>query len=73
MHLLPLIDALQGALGLETLDLAFNRLTDAGVHVLLKALTAGAALELVKVHLVCTLHPLACRTPYHATCPYRCT
>ena len=33
--LLPLIDALQGTLGLETLDLAFNRLTDAGVHVLL--------------------------------------
>ena len=53
--LLPLIDALQGTLGLafhpnpnpnpdpnlqgtlglESLDLAFNRLTDAGVHVLL--------------------------------------
>ena len=36
MHLLPLIDALQGALGLETLDLAFNNLTDAGAHVLLR-------------------------------------
>ena len=32
VHLLPLLEALQGTLGLETLDLSFNRLSDAGVH-----------------------------------------
>ena len=33
------------------------------MHVLLKALTAGAALELIKVHLVCTLHPFSMLHP----------
>ena len=38
-------------LGLDEIDLSFNRVTDAGVHVLLKALNSGAALELQKVYL----------------------
>ena len=46
-HLQPLIDALHSSeCCLETLDLAFNRLTDAGAQLLIKALAAGAATEL---------------------------
>ena len=44
-------EALRGACGIERLDLSFNHLTDAGVHVLLKALASGAGLELSRVHL----------------------
>ena len=52
VHLKPLIEALQHSqLCVEELDLSFNRITDAGVHVLLGALGAGAALELAKMHL----------------------
>ena len=51
VHLPPLIEALRGACGVERLDLSFNHLTDAGVHVLLKALASGAGLELSRVHL----------------------
>ena len=36
---------------LEELDLSFNRLTDAGVHLLLKALAGGCAIELSKLFL----------------------
>jgi len=46
-HLQPLIDALHSSeCCLESLDLAFNRLTDAGAQLLIKALASGAATEL---------------------------
>lgn len=52
VHLQPLIDQLHNSqCGVEHLDLAFNRLSDAGVHVLLKAVAGGAALELQSVSL----------------------
>ena len=52
VHLKPLVEALQHSQScLEELDLTWNRITDAGVHVLLKALASGAALELNKMHL----------------------
>lgn len=48
----PLIEVLHHSnCGVELLDLAFNRLTDAGVHVLCKALSAGCAMELSKLYL----------------------
>lgn len=51
-HLQPLIDALHHSqCQLETLDLAFNRLTDTGVQMLIKALAGGAARELTSVQL----------------------
>lgn len=47
-----IIDALHSSeLHLETLDLAFNKITDAGVHVLCKAFASGMALELSTVYL----------------------
>ena len=52
VHLRPLVEALsQSSCALTTLDLAFNRITDAGVHVLCKGLASGAALELTSLHL----------------------
>jgi hypothetical protein len=52
VHLKPLITALQSSqVTLEELDLSFNRLTDAGVHVLLKAFAGGLVLELSKLFL----------------------
>ena len=51
-HLRPLCEALQDKdMGLEELDLTFNKITDAGIHLLTKALHGGAALELTKLHL----------------------
>jgi len=52
VHLKVLIEALQHSqLALDELDLSFNRLTDAGVHLLLKAISAGAAMELTRLYL----------------------
>ena len=52
VHLPALIDVLRKmGCGVQTLDLAFNRLTDAGIHLLAKALAAGAAMELAEVRL----------------------
>jgi len=52
VHLRPLIEALQHSqVCLEELDLSFNRITDAGVHVLLQALATGTALELTTLYL----------------------
>ena len=52
VHLKPLLECLQHSqLCLEELDLSFNRLTDAGVHLLLKSLAGGCALELSKLFL----------------------
>lgn len=49
-HLQPLIDALHSSeCGIESLDLAFNRLTDAGAQLLIKALASGAATELTSL------------------------
>ena len=42
---------LSEAASLEVLDLGFNRLTDAGVHLLLKALAGSTALELQRLYL----------------------
>jgi len=51
-HLQPLIDALHSSeCCLESLDLAFNRLTDAGAQLLLKALASGAATDLTSLSL----------------------
>ena len=48
----PLIEALyHSKCAVEVLDLAFNQLTDAGVHVLCKALSGSCALELGKLYL----------------------
>ena len=52
VHLKPLLEALQHSqVSLDEIDLSFNRLTDAGVHVLLKALAGGTCLELSKLFL----------------------
>ena len=52
VHLRPLLEALQHSeLCLEELDLSFNRLTDAGIHLLMKAMAGGTALELSKLYL----------------------
>jgi len=51
-HLQPLIDALHSSeCCLESLDLAFNRITDAGAQLLIKALASGAAAELTSLSL----------------------
>jgi len=52
VHLQYIIDALHSSeCHLETLDLSFNKLTDAGIHVLCKAFAKGMALELQTVYL----------------------
>mmetsp|Transcript_30775 Transcript_30775/g.76829 ORF Transcript_30775/g.76829 Transcript_30775/m.76829 type:complete len:439 (+) Transcript_30775:146-1462(+) len=52
VHLQFIIDALHSSeCHLETLDLGFNKITDAGVHVLCKAFAQGMALELSSVYL----------------------
>lgn len=53
VHLKALLEALSHSQvsGVEEIDLTFNKLTDAGVHVLLKALSGGTALELTKLYL----------------------
>lgn len=52
VHLKALLEVLSHSqVCLEELDLSFNRITDAGVHVLLKALASGTALELTKLYL----------------------
>ena len=52
VHLRPLIEALaHSQVSLEELDLSFNRLTDAGVHMLLRSFQTGTALELSKLFL----------------------
>lgn len=52
VHIRPLMEALsQTRCALTRLDLAFNRITDAGVHVLCRAIAGGAALELTHLHL----------------------
>ena len=52
VHLKPLLEALQHSqLCLEEIDLSFNKLTDAGVHLLLKAFSGGCAIELTKLYL----------------------
>jgi len=51
-HLPRLVEALHHSqCAVETLDVSFNRITDAGVHVLCKALATGCALELTKLYL----------------------
>mmetsp|Transcript_47345 Transcript_47345/g.153854 ORF Transcript_47345/g.153854 Transcript_47345/m.153854 type:complete len:431 (-) Transcript_47345:154-1446(-) len=51
-HLEPLIQALHHSrCAVETLDLAFNRLSDAGVHVLCRAVASGCAMELSSLRL----------------------
>ena len=51
-HLQPLIEALHHSqCALDILDLGFNQITDAGVHVLCQALASGCALELTRLHL----------------------
>ena len=52
VHLKALLAALQHSeVSLEELDLSFNRLTDAGVHVLLKGFAGGLLLELSRLYL----------------------
>jgi len=52
VHVRALVEALQHSENAtEELDLAFNRLTDAGVHVLLKAIATGCAMELTRLNL----------------------
>jgi len=52
VHLQFIVDALHSSeVHLETLDLAFNKITDAGIHMLCKAFAQGMALELQKVFL----------------------
>jgi len=52
VHLKPLLEALAHSQScVEEIDLTYNKLTDAGVHVLLKALQTGTALELTKLFL----------------------
>lgn len=52
VHLRPLIEAMQHSqCALEEVDLSFNRLTDAGINVLFRAIHAGAALELTRLYL----------------------
>uniref|UniRef100_A0A7S4B6Z1 Activator of Hsp90 ATPase AHSA1-like N-terminal domain-containing protein n=2 Tax=Chrysotila carterae TaxID=13221 RepID=A0A7S4B6Z1_CHRCT len=51
-HLKPLVEALHHSqCAVETLDLAFNRLTDAGVHLLFQAIVSGCAMELTHLYL----------------------
>lgn len=51
-HLQRLIEALHHSeCAVEELDLSFNRITDAGVHVLCKALSSGCAMELTKLYM----------------------
>jgi len=51
-HLKRLLEALSHSqVYVEELDLTFNKLTDAGVHMLLKALASGTAMELAKLFL----------------------
>lgn len=51
-HLKALVSALQHSeVSLEELDLTFNRLTDQGVHLLVKALHGGVCLELARLYL----------------------
>lgn len=50
-HLKPLMEAMHHSqCATEELDLAFNRLTDAGLHLLCKSIASGCALELTKLH-----------------------
>ena len=52
VHLKPLLEALsQFQCCVEEMDLSFNKLTDAGVHVLLRGLAGGTAMELSKLYL----------------------
>jgi hypothetical protein len=52
VHLKALVKALQHSqCHVEEIDLSFNRLTDAGVHVLLKHFATGLALELTTLYL----------------------
>ena len=52
VHLKGLFEALQHSqLSLEELDLGFNRITDQGVHTIVKALAGGAVLELGRLYL----------------------
>eukprot|EP00322_Chrysochromulina_rotalis_P031525 CAMPEP_0115886126 /NCGR_PEP_ID=MMETSP0287-20121206/31038_1 /TAXON_ID=412157 /ORGANISM="Chrysochromulina rotalis, Strain UIO044" /LENGTH=430 /DNA_ID=CAMNT_0003342583 /DNA_START=102 /DNA_END=1391 /DNA_ORIENTATION=- len=52
VHLKPLLEALSHSqVSVEEIDLTFNKLTDAGVHVLLKALATGTAMDLTKLFL----------------------
>ena len=53
VHLKALLEALKHSqISLEEIDLSFNRLTDAGVHVLLKEIAhSGLVIELAKLHL----------------------
>jgi len=51
-NLQPLIEALHHSqCATEELDLAFNRITDAGIHFLIKAIASGCAMELTKLYL----------------------
>jgi len=52
VHLRAVLEALtHSQLHLEELDLTYNKLTDAGVHALLKALGTGTCLELQRLFL----------------------
>lgn len=52
VHLKVITEVLQSSqVSIDELDLSFNRLTDAGIHVLLKAFASGMQLELSKLFL----------------------